>query len=154
MSAPPRKRGDVPYQCPVCGATLAADLALPVLDAPCPDCGYPLWCCKRMVDDVVVLDVIPGGTPGHGQVMRVADSLVRSGDAPRVVVNLSRFDLMNSAFVARLVALNKRVRSAKGRFVLCGLNRLVWETFVGARLDKLFEVSDDQESALARVQAE
>jgi anti-anti-sigma factor len=102
-----------------------------------------------MIDDVVVLRVLPGRTPEIGDIERLAESLVRSADVPRVVVDVSDLDLINSSLVAGLIALHKRVRSAKGRLILCGLQPFVREVFFDSNLTKVFVILDDEEAALA-----
>jgi len=104
-----------------------------------------------MFDDVAVLCAIPGKTPEHAEIERLADSLVSPSGVPRVVVQLSALDFMSSAFIARLVALNKRIRAAKGTLILCGLHPFVREAFHDSRLETVFDISDDQEAALANL---
>jgi anti-sigma B factor antagonist len=88
-------------------------------------------------------------TPEHADVERLCDSLTGAGSTPRVIVDLSDVELVGSAFTARLIALNKRMRAAGGRLVLCGLCPFVRDTFRGSRLDRVFEVADDEQAALA-----
>lgn len=140
---------EMSYLCPVCDTNVATEPPSRPHDAPCPDCGYPLWCCKRMINDVAVMYVIPGSTPEHTDIERLADSLVRSGQAARVIVETSALDFMSSAFIARLVALNKRTRAANGRLILCGLHPFVREAFHDSRLERVFEIADDLGAALA-----
>jgi anti-anti-sigma factor len=102
-----------------------------------------------MLDDVAILHVVAGRTPEHAEIERLADSLISSGGVPRVVVDLSALDFMSSAFIARLVALNKRIQAANGRAILCGLHPFVREAFHDSRLERVFDISDDQEAALA-----
>jgi len=104
---------------------------------------------KKTVGGVVILEVTPGIMPEHQDIDSVAETLVRSANLRRVIVDLSDVELISSVFAARLVALNKRIRAAKGRLILCGMNRLARETFRGCRLDTLFDISEDEESALA-----
>lgn len=86
--------------------------------------------------------------------LRVAETLARSGSVPRVLVDLSRFDLLSSAFVSRLVVLNKGVQRANGRLALFGLRQFVRDTFVRTRLDSVIEVFDDKETAQASLLSE
>ncbi len=152
MSIPPENTEDTIYRCPVCNAKMAIEPPPPPHDAPCAACGYPLWCRKRTVGDVVVLDVMRGRTPEHTDIVRLCESLVGCGNIPRVTVDLSELEFINSAFVARLVHLNKRIRAAKGRLVLCGMDHiLVWDAFYSTNLYKIFEISDSEETALANL---
>lgn len=141
-----------PCHCPVCNVVLTPGRRTPPFDAPCPQCGYSLWCCKKTVEGVTVLGVIPGITPAPQDVAHVSDALVSDGGIPRVIVDLSDVERISSGFAARLLSLSKRIRSAQGRFILCGMNRLVRETLQGCRLDSMFEIADDQATALASLQ--
>lgn len=106
-----------------------------------------------MIESIALLGAMPDRTPKHADVIRLANSLVCAGNGLGVIVDLSRFaEIISSEFVARLVALNKRVRAAKRRLILCGLAPLVRDAFVGAKLDMVFEICDDERAALARFQ--
>ncbi len=135
--------------CPACGTVLPCQPHAPGVDVPCPECGYLLWCRMRVVGGVLILNVVPGVTPEHADVERLSERLVGSDDAPCVVFDLSDLDLISSALTARLIAVNKRVRTAKGKLILCGLCPFVLETFQGSRLDRVFSIADDEEAALA-----
>lgn len=102
-----------------------------------------------MAGDVVILEVMPGRTPEHAEMERVADALLVSEDAPQVIANLSDLDFVNSALMARLVALNKRMRAAEGRLILCGMQPVVQAAFEDARLHKVFEIQPSEQAALA-----
>lgn len=111
-----------------------------------------MWCRKRMVGDAVVLQAIAGRTPEHAHVIRLCESLVACGGSPRVIVDLSELEIVNSAFVARLVSLNKRIRAAKGKLVLCGMHHiLVWDAFFGSNLHTVFDISENEDAACANL---
>ena len=137
-----------PCHCPGCGATLGPHLLLPSIPMPCPDCGHTVWCCGRRVEEVLVLDVLPDRTPEQGDIKGLADSLAESCDVPRVIVELSHLDRINSLLLAKLIVLNRCIQHAKGKLVLCGLQELVRETFVSTKLDTLFEIIEDEETAM------
>jgi anti-sigma B factor antagonist len=95
----------------------------------------------------MVLEVLPQRTPEPWDVQQVIESLIRNAAAPRVVVDLSQLDTVDSSFVARLVTMNKHIRSSGGRLILCGLSPVVCEVFEHLRLDKAFEISGGEEDA-------
>jgi anti-anti-sigma factor len=134
---------DVSYQCPVCGKANQQEPSLPRFDAPCSGCGCHIWCRRRVSSGDTVLEVLPQRTPEPWDVEQVVDALIRHGVASRVVVDLSRLDTVDSSFVARLVSMNKHIRAAGGRFILCGLSPVVREVFQHLRLDKAFELSNE-----------
>jgi len=134
--------------CPACGNEIPVELSVSPLNAVCPQCGHSLWCYKRTVSSVVVLDVIHGTQAEYEDVAELFESLLGSGDVPRIVVNLSDIDYVNSSFVAGLVGLNKRVRSAGGTLVLCDLRPMIRELLTQTHLDKFFQMSDSETEAL------
>lgn len=131
---------DATYRCPICGSSLSSEPALPQYDAPCSQCGYFLWCRERCSAGVVALDVLPQRTPKPWDIVRLVEALVARGAHVRVVADLSRLDLVDSAFIARLMSLNKLLQASAGRLALTGLCAHIRETFGYLRLDRAFEI--------------
>ncbi|MBC8877222.1 MAG: STAS domain-containing protein [Planctomycetes bacterium] len=77
-------------------------------------------------------------------------ALVDCDSLPRIVLNLSELKFASSSFIARLVSLHKMIRVAGGKLVLCELRPVMKEILNGARLNKLFDITEDEESALKR----
>jgi anti-anti-sigma factor len=139
---PPRAAEQVHYQCPVCGQALHVEPSLPRFDAPCSGCGFHIWCRRRVANGEAILEVLPQRTPEPQDVTLVVESVARSNAAPCVVVDLAQLDTVDSAFVARLVSMNKQIRGAGGRLILSGLRPVVREVFKTLRLDRAFEIED------------
>jgi anti-anti-sigma factor len=134
-------------QCPICGTQLRVD-SFRTGETACSGCGHVIWYQKRTMDGVSVLDAISGIVAINVDIERVSKSLLSDTDKPRVVLNLSRLKFISSAFVAGMIALQKRVRSAGGRLILCGMHPIVRETLHGARLDTFFEICESEQDAL------
>ena len=98
---------------------------------------------------MLVLDVLPDRTPEQADIRRLGDSLADSNDPPRVIVDLSRLDRINSLLMAKLLGLKRCIDHAEGALVLCGMGPCVRQTFGSTKLDTLFEIADDQDSAMA-----
>ena len=139
----------VSYQCPICGKTLPSELALPRFDAPCSECGYHLWCRRLTSDGEVVLDVLPERTPEPGDVEPLVEALVRRHAAVRVIVDMSRLASIDSRLTARLVSMNKFLRSSGGRLVLRGLCPVVREIICHFRLEGVLAIADHEEQETA-----
>lgn len=80
----------------------------------------------------------------------VSQALVDCSGLPRIVLNLSELKFASSSFIAGLVSLHKKVRVAGGKLVLCELRPVMVEILEGARLNKLFDITEDEENALAK----
>jgi anti-anti-sigma factor len=149
MTTPTEERSGQTYRCPVCDAKLAAETAAPTHNASCAECGYSLWCRKKNVNGVAVLDILPDSVPEPTDVERVVESLVGSKRVPHVLVDLSRLEFVNSSFLARLLLLKNRIRHDNGRLILYGLRGLVRDTLASTKLDTILEIADDEKDALA-----
>jgi len=101
----------------------------------------------KTVRGVAVLYVLPGKVPSDPD--RIADSLAGINDATGVCFDMSGVDHVNSLFLARLVQLHRRIHLHNGRLVLFSLDPQVREIMDSARLDRLFDIADDEEAALA-----
>lgn len=133
----------VSYRCPVCGNSLPHVLAPHPFDAPCSECGNYLW-CRRLADgDPIVLEAIPGRSPEPIEVERVVRSLLINGEPVRVILDLSRLELINSSFMARLIMMNRRLRDEGSAFYLRNLQPVVREIFDRARLGMALDLIDD-----------
>jgi anti-anti-sigma factor len=137
----PAERNEFDFCCCVCGEVLPYHPVFCV-DHDCPSCGSSVWCFQREHFDEVVLEVLPGRAPALEDINRLTQTLLKSHNVPHVTVDLSALDIVNSALVAMLVLLNKRVRAAGGTLQLCGLNPVVHEIFCRFKLDTLFDIAE------------
>ncbi len=134
------QRGQLSFQCPVCGNPLPHLVALPPFDAPCSDCGFGLWCRRIPVSQGVYLESVSGKTPEPSEVDRLIEALPRTVRDLRVVLDLGQMHYVSSLFVARLVTMNRRIRTLGGHLVLTGLQPVTAEIFRQFHLDQLFEI--------------
>ena len=131
------------FRCCVCGNILPYHPVFSV-DHECPDCGSSVWCFQRDHSDEVVLEVLPGRTPALEDIDRLTQRLLQARGVPHVTIDLSALDIVNSALVAMLVLLNKRIRAAGGTLRLCELGPVVREIFYRFKLDTLFDIVEGE----------
>lgn len=72
----------------------------------------------------------------------------QAGRPPRVIVDLSLVDYMDSSGVATLVEAYQIARRQSTKMVLCGLRDRVRSIFEIARLDTVFSITDSRDAAL------
>ncbi len=132
------------YECPVCGNGLPQAPWLARYDAPCFQCGYPLWCRRRLPSTETILEVLPERTPEPQEVQKLVASLISQNAAAMVTIDLSQLQIVNSAFVARLISMNRSIHEAGGRFVLSGMCSIIREVFAQLHIDKAFEIVEDE----------
>ena len=142
---------ELTYRCPVCDKAFPYESRLPPPDTACSECACLPWCRKRTISGVAILDVIPGRTPRRPDIDGLAGSLVRSGYHKAVIVNLSDLEFVTGSLVGMLLTMSKRIRSAEGALVLCGLRPIVREIFDRFRLDKAIDAEENEEAAIRRL---
>lgn len=137
------------YECPICGNILPHEPAVPRFDAPCSECGYHLWCRRRFAGTEIELEVLPERTPEPWEANQLVESLISKDVHARVVVDFSRLEIVDSSFVARLVSMNRRLRSVGGQLVLSNLSPIIREMFAQLRLDRAFDIVESEPHAEA-----
>ena len=140
---------NTPSCCPACGNEVSVRPSSAARDVPCPHCGHLLWFVRKSVDGVVVLTFLPELVVGSESIGR-ADEVVSAFDgSSRVVLNLAHLHFISSMFLGMLVVLHKRAVSAKTELKLCGIQPEAAVVFKITRLDKVFDICEDEGSALA-----
>jgi anti-anti-sigma regulatory factor len=136
-----------PDCCPGCGGPI---LLTPVTTAeqPCPHCRHRLWFLRRCVGDVLVITFLPGLTSRFGSSEQVDEVVLAIGKASRLLLNLGHLHVVSSAFLGMLMELSKRLASSPGLKIF-GVEPESLRVFTATKLDELFRIYDDEESALA-----
>jgi len=75
--------------------------------------------------------------------------LVADGARKKVLINFEDVDYLSSAMLGKLIAVHKRLALNKGELKLCGIKASIREVFEITRLDKVFDIYPDRESAIA-----
>lgn len=118
----------------------------PSTDARCPHCGKPAWLRIQQASDPVILDLLPNIDLEAADLVGLGRAFMGSGLAPHLVLNLHLLQFVSSSFVAGLLALQKAVRAANGRLVLCGANPVIREIFQIMNLDSYFDFGDQRDA--------
>lgn len=103
----------------------------------------------RQVGNATIVDVVGDITLYNSpEVRKLLLTLMKEQHVPRVIVNLEKVKYIDSAGVASLVEALKTSRDLKTGFALYGLSRTTREVLELTKLIKVFEVHDDEQSAL------
>ena len=74
--------------------------------------------------------------------------LVDEDGRKRIVLDFSNVEYLSSAALGKLITMDKKVKAAKGKLRLCSVRPEIYEVFAITKLNKLFDMHDDQEKAL------
>ena len=89
-------------------------------------------------------------------IQEIGDELQRIVDAEpgiRLLLNFKNVDHLSSAALGMLIRLNKKVKERNGDLKLSDINRQIFEVFKITRLNRVFDIHDTADEALARFQA-
>lgn len=95
--------------------------------------------------------ITPMGEISYSEATSFRAVLKRAADLgrPRIVVDLTRVEYMNSPGVATLVEALQNARRARARLILAGITPRVLAIFQIARLHTVFEIRDTLDAATA-----
>jgi len=68
----------------------------------------------------------------------------------RLLLNFQHVEFLSSAALGKLITLNKKIRATKGELRLCCIHPDIAEVFRITKLDKLFDLCETEEEALAK----
>ena len=104
----------------------------------------------RAVQGWTILDLSGDIDLAHSPAMRKALlGEIKEKHTPRVFLNLKNVRYIDSSGIASLVEGLKASRDLGSRLILYGLNKTVREVMQLSRLQKIFEIYEDEEQALA-----
>jgi anti-sigma B factor antagonist len=104
----------------------------------------------RRLDQATVLDVSGNIDMSNSpEVRKALLQEIRSKRAPRVVLNLTSVEYIDSSGVASLIEGLKAARELGSRLILFGLNESAREVLKISRLLKLFEIYENETQAIA-----
>lgn len=107
----------------------------------------------RAVEDVLVVDFVNKEVLDTADVSQVGEDFDRlaleAGPRQKILLNLANVEYISSAVIGKIVRLNKQCRADKISLKLCGISPGVKEIFKTTMLDKIFDIQQDEDSALA-----
>lgn len=136
------------HHCPRCDQAVTLGPSFPAEDAVCQECRAPLWFLRKNLGGAVLMTFLPTTPANTEAVMKTRDLVAAAQQTPRVVLDMSRVPLVQSMLLGVLVATRRQLTDARAAVRLCGLSRQARDTFQATQLDKLFEICDDDRSAL------
>jgi anti-sigma B factor antagonist len=103
------------------------------------------------VDGVTVVSFVESKIVTEENIQEVGDqlySLVEDEGHKNLLLNFGNVQYLSSAALGKLINLKKKVASVKGKLKLCCIHPDLLEVFRITRLDQVFEIHGDEQSAL------
>ena len=80
---------------------------------------------------------------------RALTSLVEGDKRGKLLLNFSAVEFLSSAALGKLITLDKKVKAAGGALKLCQIQPEIYEVFAITKLNRLFDIKEDEADALA-----
>jgi anti-sigma B factor antagonist len=68
----------------------------------------------------------------------------------KLLLDFENVQYLSSAALGKLITLNKRVAESDGKLVLCSIKSQIYEVFQITKLNKIFDIADDEVLGLSR----
>lgn len=75
--------------------------------------------------------------------------LVEEYGRKKILLNFSSVEFLSSAALGKLITLDKKVKAHSGKLKLSNIRTEIYEVFAITKLNKLFDIRDDEADALA-----
>lgn len=75
--------------------------------------------------------------------------LVDSENRDKLLLNFSQVEFLSSSALGKLITLDKKMKSNSGSMKLSNIRPEIFEVFNITKLDRLFDIRDDEADALA-----
>jgi anti-sigma B factor antagonist len=103
------------------------------------------------IGDVTVVNFVDKKILDEANIQAIGEqlfSLVDELGRRKVLLNFSNVEFLSSAALGKLITLNRKLQSSKGKLVLCAIAREIMEVFEITKLDKLFTIHKEEQAAL------
>ena len=104
------------------------------------------------VGDVTVAKFIDKKILDEGNIQIIGNqlfALIEEDGRQKIVLDFSNVEYLSSAALGKLITMDKKVKAAKGKLRLCAIRPDIYEVFAITKLNKLFDMKDNLEAALA-----
>ncbi|MBX3443038.1 MAG: STAS domain-containing protein [Planctomyces sp.] len=75
--------------------------------------------------------------------------LVEEDGRKKIVLDFTNVEYLSSAALGKLITMDKKVKAASGKLRLCNIRKDIYEVFAITRLNKVFDIRDTQDDAVA-----
>ena len=75
--------------------------------------------------------------------------LIEVENRDKLLLNFSTVDFLSSAALGKLITLDKKMKAHGGTLKLSNIRPEIYEVFTITRLNRLFDIKDDEADALA-----
>jgi anti-sigma B factor antagonist len=101
---------------------------------------------------VTCIEFVDRNILDEANIQQIGEEINRIIDAepqPKVLISFDNVDHLSSAALGTLITINNKIRSKDGQLRLANIDKQIYEVFVITKLNKLFQIHETVEQALA-----
>jgi anti-sigma B factor antagonist len=103
-------------------------------------------------DDVTRIEFVDRNILEEASIQQIGDeisAIIDDTTSPRLLISFENVEHLSSAALGTLITINNKVRQKGGQLRLSNIDAQIYEVFVITKLNKLFQIHDDNQKALA-----
>ncbi len=103
-------------------------------------------------DGVTRIEFLDRNILDEANIQQIGEEITRivsDRSEPKVLISFENVDHLSSAALGTLITINNKIRSKDGQLRLANIDPQIYEVFVITKLNKLFQIHDSTEQALA-----
>ncbi|MBT8485510.1 MAG: STAS domain-containing protein [Phycisphaerae bacterium] len=103
-------------------------------------------------DGVIRIEFVDRNILDEANIQQIGEEISRIIDAspePKVLISFDNVDHLSSAALGTLITINNKIRSKDGQLRLANIDKQIYEVFVITKLNKLFQIHEATEEAMA-----
>jgi len=103
-------------------------------------------------DEVTRIEFLDRNILDEANIQQIGEDitrLVEEETQPKLLISFANVDHLSSAALGTLITINNKVRAKDGQLRLADIDPQIYEIFVITKLNKLFQIHEDAQSALA-----
>ena len=104
------------------------------------------------VDDVTVVRFLDRKILDEANIQELGQELfelVETERRAKILLNFNNVEFLSSAALGKLITLDRKQKAQQGELKLSNIRPEIYEVFAITKLNKLFEILDDESDALA-----
>jgi anti-sigma B factor antagonist len=103
-------------------------------------------------DGITKIEFVDRNILDEANIQQIGAEIAKIIDArpkPKILISFDNVDHLSSAALGTLITINNRIKSKDGQLRLANIDPQIYEVFVITKLNKLFQIHDTAQQALA-----
>ncbi len=103
-------------------------------------------------DGITRIEFVDRNILDEANIQQIGDEISQIIDeleSPRLLISFENVDHLSSAALGTLITINNKIRGKDGQLRLANIDPQIYEVFVITKLNKLFQIHDTSDQAMA-----